>query len=125
MDRKEMNRKESIRQYKETARPAGIFRIRNTASGRSLVGSSPNLPAILNRQRFQLENGSHPDKELQADYSALGAGSFEFEELDRLAVPEDQPDYDPTEDLRVLKDLWLERLTDAGVDLYPQSRWRA
>jgi hypothetical protein len=39
--------------------------VRNTANGESLVGTSPDLPGMLNRQRFQLERSSHPDPELQ------------------------------------------------------------
>ena len=114
------NRKELIREYKQTAQPAGIYRVRNTASGRSLVGSSPNLPGMLNRQRFQLEHGSHPDRELQADWKALGAAAFAFEVLDRLE-PKQEPDYDPADDLRALKEMWLEKLTAAGEPLYRQS----
>ena len=33
-----------------------------------------------------------------------------FEVLDMLEAPKDQPDYDPTDDLRVLEALWLDRL---------------
>ena len=115
-----IDRKALIRGYKETRRPAGVFCVRNTVSGRSLVGSTPDLPGMLNRQRFQLEMGSHPDRGLQADWNELGGEAFEFEVLDRLEQP-DQPGYDPAEDLTALKDLWLERLTAEGVELYRQS----
>jgi hypothetical protein len=117
----EPDRKARIREYKETPRPAGIFRVRNTATGRSLVGAAPDLPGMLNRQRFQLEHGSHPDRELQKDWNELGADAFEFEVLDRLK-PRDEPGYDPAEDLRVLKEMWLEKLTASGEPLYGQSR---
>ena len=46
-----VDRKALIRQYKETRRPAGVFRVRNTANGKSLVGTSVDLPSMLNRQR--------------------------------------------------------------------------
>jgi len=114
------DRKDRIREYKETTLPAGIFQVRNTARGRSLVGSSVNLPGMLNRQRFQLENGSHPDAELQADWKELGPSAFEFEVLDRLE-PGDDPARDPTEDLGVLKAMWIERLTASGETLYRRS----
>jgi hypothetical protein len=117
----QIDRKARIREYKETPRPAGVYRVRNTATGKSLVGSTANLPGILNRQRFQLENGSHPDRELQRDLDELGSDAFEFEALDRLE-PQDAPTYDPTEDLRVLKEMWLEKLTASGEPLYRQSR---
>jgi len=114
------DRKELIREYKQTPQPAGIYRVRNTATGRSLIGSSPNLPGMLNRQRFQLVHGSHPDRELQADWKTLGPDAFEFEVLDRLK-PREEPGYDPAADLRALKELWLEKLTAAGEPLYRQS----
>jgi len=115
------DRKALVREYLETPRPAGVYGIRNTASGKTLLGSSPNLPGILNRQRFQLESGLHPDKELQADWSELGPDAFAFETLDLLKLSDD-PGYDPSEDLRVLKAMWLEKLTAAGVALYQRSR---
>ena len=115
------DRKALVREYVETPRPAGVYGIRNTASGKTFLGSSANVPGILNRQRFQLENGSHPDKELQADWSKLGPGSFTFETLD-LLTPSDDPGYDPTNDLKALKAMWLEKLAEAGASLYPRSR---
>jgi hypothetical protein len=116
-----IDRKARIREYKETSQPAGIYRVRNSATGKSLVGSTVNLTGMLNRQRFQLEHGSHPDRELQRDWDELGSEAFEFEVLDRLK-PRNEPAYDPTEDLRVLKEIWLEKLTAAGEPLYKQSR---
>ena len=116
----QIDRKARIREYKETPRPAGMFRVRNTATGKSLVGSTPNLPGMLSRQRFQLENGSHPSGELQADWNALGPDAFEFEVLDRLK-PSDEPDYDATEDLRVLKEMWIEKLRAFGEALYREA----
>ena len=116
----QIDRKARIREYKETLPPAGVFRVRNTAIGRSLVGSSANLPGALNRHRFQLERGSHPSKELQADWNALGSHAFEFEVLDQLK-PSDRQDYDAAEDLRVLKGLWLEKLLSSGELLYKEA----
>jgi hypothetical protein len=115
------DRKALVREVLETPRPAGIYGVRNTATEKMLLGSSPNLPGILNRQRFQLENGLHPDKELQADWSKLGPDAFAFETLD-LLKPSDDPGADRSEDLRVLKELWLEKLTAAGVALYQRSQ---
>lgn len=117
----QIDRKARIREYKETSQPAGIYRVCNTTTGKSLVGSTVNLPGMLNRQRFQLEHGSHPDRELQSDWDELGSDAFEFEALDRLK-PRDEPAYDPTGDLRALKEMWLEKLTAAGEPLYRQSR---
>jgi hypothetical protein len=88
----------------------GVYRIRNLHDGRSLVGTSVDLPAIVNRERLALRLGSHRNAALQRDWNALGPDAFAFEVLDTLAAPDDQPTYDPTDDLKVLLGLWLERL---------------
>lgn len=108
-----MDRKARIREYKESPRQAGVFRVRNTVSGRSLIGSSVDVPARLNRVRFQLGAGGHPDRALQQDWNESGPGAFEFETLDTLKAP-DEPGYDATADLRVLEQMWLERLGRPG-----------
>lgn len=113
----EVDRKALTRAYKETPREAGIYRVRNTATGRSLVGASPNLPGILNRHRFALEMGSHQSKQLQADWNELGPDAFAFEVLDRLEAPDD-PAWDPAEDLAVLKALWLDKMAESDTELY-------
>lgn len=105
-----MNRKELQRQYKETRRPMGVFRVRNTQSGRWLLGSNADIPAMLNRQRFQLDAGSHPNAALQRDWKKLGAEAFAFESLDLLAPPDDEPGYEPQGDLRALEAMWQEKL---------------
>src|SRR5690349_22011751 len=105
-----MDRKSLIRAYKETRRPMGVYRIHNTRDDRSLVGRSADLPAILNRERVALKLGSHQNAKLMADWKALGPDAFVFEVLDTLKPPDGQPDYDPTEDFKVLEAMWLERL---------------
>jgi hypothetical protein len=105
------DRKAIAREYKESYRPTGVFRLRNTTNGRMLVGSSVNLPATFNRLRMTLDAGGylmHP--ELQRDWKALGAEAFEFEVLQELEPPEG-PGWDPREDLAALEALWLEELS--------------
>jgi hypothetical protein len=95
----------------------GVFRVLNTVNGKSFVGVSADLPAMLNRQRAQLRFGGHPVRELQKDWKELGPEAFTFEILDTLK-PGEEPDYDPTSDLRVLEELWLERLSPYGEQGY-------
>jgi hypothetical protein len=112
-----MDRKELTRAYKETPRPMGVFRVRNLLNGKSLLGVSLDLPAMLNRQRFQLAAGGHPDRALQQDWRECGPDAFEFETLDTLA-PSKEPGRDPAADLRELERLWLERLGRPGQPGY-------
>jgi hypothetical protein len=104
-----MDRRARIREYKETPRPMGVYRVRNTANGKYLVGASADLPAMLNRQRFQLEAGSHPSRPLQRDWQEFGAAAFAFEILDTLA-PSEEPGSDAAADLRVLEEMWRQKL---------------
>jgi len=96
----------------------GVYRVHNTVNGRSLVGTSRDLPSILNRERAELKLGGHRNKQMQADWNEMGASAFMFEVLDTLSVPADQPNYDPAHDLRVLEALWLERLKPFGEHGY-------
>jgi hypothetical protein len=105
-----MNRKDLIREYKKSRRPMGVFRVRNTVADRSFIGTSSDLPAMLNRQRAQLRFCGHPNKELQKDFNELGEEAFVFEILDTL-TPSDDPAWDPASDLRVLGELWLQKLS--------------
>ena len=117
------DRKAQIRAYKESPRTMGIFEVRNTVSGKRLIGAATDVPAMLNRQRAQLRLGAHPNAQLQADWNALGQDAFTFEVLDVLAPPDD-PAHDPRPDLDVLQTLWLEKLTpfaELGYNRPPRS----
>src|SRR3954453_15546397 len=108
-----MDKRTLTRDYKEAKIAAGVYRVHNTQTDRSLVGSSVNVTERLNRQRAGLKMGRHENKELQRDWDHLGDGAFAFEVLDTLTEP-DRPGYDVKRELRVLEDLWLERLEPYG-----------
>jgi hypothetical protein len=111
------DQKQLIRDYKTTPRPMGVYRVRNVPMRKSLVASSADLASMLNRLRFQLQNGPHKDSALQRDWNELGPTGFAFEVLDYLQ-PKDEPTYDPREDLSVLKELWTEKLVASGETVY-------
>jgi hypothetical protein len=115
-----MDRKQRIREYKQTPRPAGVYVVRNTVSDTLLIGRTPDLPGMLNRQRFQLEAGSHPDRELQHDWDELGPSAFEFSVLDELDQS-DEPQSGLSEDLLALHQMWLATLVSSKKRLYALS----
>lgn len=104
-----MDKKKLIKQYKETLQPMGVYQIKNLVNGKIFIGSSKNLPGKINGQKFQLNLGSHPHEELQKDYNEAGEANFLFEILDYLEPKEDK-NYDYTEDLEILKEMWMEKL---------------
>lgn len=114
-------RKRMKREYRESPRPAGVFQIRNTSDERVFVASALDLHGVMNRHRFELEAGSHPNRRLQADWDALGAARFAFEILDQL-VPRDGPGDDPRAEITFLEDLWLERLEPFGERGYNEPK---
>lgn len=108
-----MDKKAIKREYKDTPRPMGVYMIKNKENGKVLVGSSKNVPAILNRFRAELKMGSCRNVDLQNEWKQFGSGAFEFMELDVLK-PLDDPTYDPSEDLQFLEEHWIEKLTPYG-----------
>ncbi len=104
-----MDRKDLVRRYKETPRPAGIYRVVHRPSGRTVLGASPDAPAMLNRIRAQLTLNSHPNRQMQSDWDADGQDGFTFDVLD-LLDQSDRPAEDVSGDLQTLLELWHEKL---------------
>ncbi|MBP2230162.1 hypothetical protein J2847_003465 [Azospirillum agricola] len=78
------DRKAAVAAYKERTAPAGIYALRCAASGQVWVGHAPDLDTIGNRLWFTLRTGTDPHRDLQAAWTAHGAGSFSLETLERL-----------------------------------------
>src|ERR1044072_1903078 len=109
---KESN-KQLKKDYQQNPRPMGILLVRNNLSDKVFLVSSPDLPGAINRHKFQLNAGGHPNKQLQADWNQLGRDAFAFEIVDGLSPgPDLKLHYRP--DLTSLEDLWLEKLQPFG-----------
>lgn len=98
-------------QYKQTPITAGVYQIRNTITGRILLGSSLNLHGPWNSLKFSLSMGGHSNKELQKDWNEFGADAFVFEVLE--TVKED-PDVNTSVALETLEKAWTEKLDPYG-----------
>ena len=99
-------RKELIEQYKQMKPEMGIFRIRSRTDNKCLLETSHNLKGMMNRVRFQLEMGSHPNRELQQAWRSRGPDGFEFEVLETLKYDEDETKTDYSEELDILRMVW-------------------
>jgi hypothetical protein len=102
-------RRALARQARDAFPPMGVYAIRETATRRVRVGSSRNVPGTLNRIRFELRHGSHPDKDLQAAWRRDGAEGFSF---DVLALLEERsvPGFDYVAELKELEALYRAEL---------------
>jgi hypothetical protein len=112
-ENKTKTRKELQREYKERAKPAGVYQVKNTANGRLFLGSSLNLEGLLNRNRFMLRNNGHTNKALQADWNQYGPDQFIFEILEVVQVRDD-PNFNLNDELTLLEMIWLEKLQPFG-----------
>lgn len=104
-----IDKKEIKKKYKESVPPMGVYQIRNKVNGKIFIGSSKNLHGKSNGYNWLLRDGKHFNAQLQKDYNEYGADNFLFEIVDKLE-PKDDPNYKYDDDLKVLEELWLEKL---------------
>lgn len=112
MDNKR-SRRELNREYAERVKPAGVYQVKNLATGKVLLGSSLNLEGPLNRHNFMLKIGSHTNKALQKDWNELGSEKFTFEILE-VVQRTDSPTFNLEDELILLEMIWLEKLQPFG-----------
>jgi group I intron endonuclease len=118
---KKMKTKKDIkREYKEREKPAGVFQVKNTVNGKALLGSSLNLEGPLNGHKFMLSIGSHRNKVLQQEWNEYGADKFVFEILDVVKVKDD-PNFNLSDELTLLEQIWVEKLQPFGDRGYNTS----
>jgi len=111
------SKKDIKREYKERAKTAGVFQVKNTANGKVLLGSSLNLDGPLNGHKFMLTIGSHRNKVLQKEWNEYGADKFVFETLEVVKVKED-PNFNLKDELTLIEEIWLEKLQPFGEKGY-------
>ncbi|MBV6450073.1 MAG: hypothetical protein MHPDNHAH_00793 [Anaerolineales bacterium] len=109
MDKPLKSRKEIHREYAERIKPAGVYQVKNLTSGKVLLGSSLNLEGPLNRHKFMLKIGSHPNKALQKDWDELGPERFSFDILEEVQRKTD-PSFNLKDELELLEMIWLEKV---------------
>jgi len=113
-------RKDLLHEYKDRKKTAGVYRIRNTFTGKSFLASAPDLDGRLNSHRFRLSIGAHPNEALQRDWNELGESTFVFEICETVAEKEGAG-FDPDTELSLLEEIWLERAAAEG-SLYNTDR---
>jgi hypothetical protein len=113
------DRKRELKQaYKEMKTEAGVYQIRNTVNGKALVVVTSNLKTMQGKQ-FQLQMGSHMNRQLQADWKQFGEDAFVFEVLEVLE-DKDEGALARQESLKHLEQKWLDKLQPFGDRGYNQ-----
>ena len=113
--RKQLNRdKKQLKQdYQQTPRAIGVFLIRNNLNDKVFLAAGVDLRGLMNRHKFQLTNGNHANKQLQADWNEFGSNNFAFEIVDELS-PRVDAEADNRAEVAFLEDLWLQKLKPFG-----------
>lgn len=94
----------------------GIYRILNTANGKSYVGSAIHIENRWCVHRHGLARGAHHSVKLQRAWAKHGADAFAFSILEPVQA---------TEDLPAREQAWIDSLMSAGAggyNVYPTAR---
>ncbi|MWC30297.1 GIY-YIG nuclease family protein [Paenibacillus sp. MMS18-CY102] len=82
-------RKALVEQYQDRKREMGVYRIVHIPTGKSYIGSSVNLDAAWNLQRFILNLGEHDCAGLLAAWKRDGQAAFRYETIELLKTGDD------------------------------------
>jgi hypothetical protein len=104
-------RKELLKQYKQSHPEAGVYCIRNSHSGKVLLGSTPNLPSLRSKLSFAESTGmvGALDHRLSGDVRRHGFGILSLEILESLQPPAEMTEREIRDELATLGSLWREK----------------
>ncbi len=98
-----------------------MFQIRNTNNEKILLVAGRDLRALINRHRFQLQKGGHPNEALQEDWQRLGENTFAFEIIEEVTPPAGVG-FDMRRELEAIENLWLAELKPFGERGYNKPK---
>jgi hypothetical protein len=110
-------RKALNEQYRESPRQAGVYRMLNTKTGQSLIGSAVNLASVQSKIEFMRKTGvtGMLDRRIDKDLAQHGIAAFEYFILETFAPPSDATATQVRADLETLEALWRERFDPATL----------
>lgn len=111
-----MDRSTIKKAYKQAKLPMGVYRITFAGGDKVYIGFSTDLPAKINRHKYELKLGSHRNRKLQEAWNLFGESAFEFEVLDVLEHKETSRT-NPAEELPVLLEMWIRKLEKEGYSI--------
>jgi len=110
-------KKELKNKYKEMKFTIGVFQVRNTKNNKIFISSSTDINAHWNRYKFQLDFGSHINKELQKEWNEFGEESFVFEILSELEQDDDL-NINYSKEVKELENMIIDDLKQKNIELY-------
>ena len=109
------SRKDMIQRYKERKKLGGVYVVRNTIKDKILIEATADLSSSKNRFEFAQKTGSCVDLKLKKDWNDQRGAGFVFEVLEELEKGETQTDAEFSADVKLLKELWIEKMADEVI----------
>ncbi len=78
------SRRDLVRDFKDRKTLAGVYAVRCAASGQTWIAGVRNVGSQQNKLWFGLKTGGHPNKAMQAAWTAHGAEAFVFEIVETI-----------------------------------------
>ena len=78
------SRRDLVRDYKDLKTQAGVYAVRCEASGETWLAGVRNVGSQQNKLWFGLRTGGHPNKAMQAAWTAHGEAGFAFEAVETI-----------------------------------------
>ena len=114
-----MDRKKQLKeQYKQMRTDMGVFTVKKKNNNKYLLVGTQNLKGMMNRVKFQLENSSYPNIELQKEWNEAKPDDFEFTVLETLEYDKDESKTDYSEEVNIILIMLTEKLSDDNMVPY-------
>ena len=108
--------KKKLRQeYKERPVIGGVFALRNSRTGKQLLGATQDMAGRRNRFYFARQAGVADIPKIKEDWQKYGADSFSFEVIEELEKKQEQSAQAFAEDTRVLLAIWKEKFPETSL----------
>lgn len=105
----QQDKKEKRGEYRQREVAGGVYAIKNTQNGKTLIMASQNLQGSRNRFDFSRKTGGCINPRMQEDWKKYGPEAFVFQELETLVKKENQTPKEFSGDIKVLEELWIDR----------------
>ena len=115
------SKKEIKEEYKLMKHPSGVFQIKNLINNKIFISSSTELDTVWNSQKFKLNLGIHPNKNLQSDWKESGEDNFKYEIISELKITDD-PAQNIKAELKELEGLYIDELKPFETRGYNQKK---
>lgn len=108
-------KKKMISSYKDRTQTGGVYKIKNNINDKIFFDCSVDIAAIANRFEFSKQLNFCVNVKLKKDWDAFGGSAFSLEVLETIDKNENQTAEAFAEDIRLLRDLWLERINKENL----------